>query len=345
MRPVGVSQADIARRAGVSRPAVCQAVRRGALDIAEDGKVDDTGPRSRAWLDRHAGKLNVPRVNGNGHASGNGSVGAAVLAGMSGTLHGREYDWVLWQHNVVEAAAVRAELYDDAALWEQTARELPVRAGCHIALLLGVSPDTTVPHLARALDAFLIRAGDQRAVVDRTIAKIAAAYRDYPISRLAPAPPIPEHVMPETEAEARDRLALVRGELVSVRMQVRAGSLLCIAPARFQIASLHLHWMEALGEQFPLSFGPEALIAGGHWGQDLVWAFWQLVSGLVIPRLRVSWPDAERRSAGDFAAAAKVFGEARWKRDGLPTKETVATVQAADAVRVRECRAYEARAY
>jgi hypothetical protein len=340
MRAVGISQAEIARRAGVSRPAVCQAVRRGALDLAADGKVDDTGPRSRAWLDRHAGKLNAPRVNGNGHASGNGSVGAAVLAGMSATLHGREYDWVLWQHNVVDAAEVRDELYEDAALWEQTARKLPVWAGCHIALLLGVSPDTTAPHIARAIDAFLIRAGDQRALVDRTIAKVAAAYRDYPISRLAPAPPVPEHIMPETEAEARDRLALVRGELVGVRMAVRAGSLLCVAPARFQIASLHLRWMEALAEEFPVSYGPDILTAGGHWGQDLVWGFWQLVSSLVIPQLRVSWPDAKRRAAGDFSSAAKVFGEARWRRDGLPTKETVAAVRAADAVRVEQCRAY-----
>ena len=107
-------------------------------------------------------------------------------------------------------------LYDDAALWEQTARELPDWAGCHIALLLGVSPDTTVPPLARAINAFLLRAGDQRAVVDRTIARIAASYRDYPISRVVPAPPVPEHIMPETEAEARDRLALVRSELALV---------------------------------------------------------------------------------------------------------------------------------
>jgi hypothetical protein len=71
-------------------------------------------------------------------------------------------------------------------------------------------------------------------------------------------------------------------------MGARSGELLCVTPTRFQIASLHLRWMEMLGEGFPVTYGPDVLIAGGHYDQQLIWAFWQPVSALVIPLLQFS---------------------------------------------------------
>ncbi len=119
------------------------------------------------------------------------------------------------------------------------ARELPGLAGRYIADVLHIPSDTVVAPLARAMETFLARAGDQRAVVDRTIARIAAEYRQNPPSRLSPPPPLPEFIEPETESEARERLAHARAALVAVRMRTRAGLLLTVPADRFRTAGLH----------------------------------------------------------------------------------------------------------
>jgi hypothetical protein len=70
---------------------------------------------------------------------------------------------------------------------------------------------------------YLHRGANQHARVDAVIEKVQQQWIDHPIRRVARPPQIPEFTPPATEVEARARLAMVRGDLVEVRMGFRAG--------------------------------------------------------------------------------------------------------------------------
>jgi hypothetical protein len=49
----GLSQREIAARAGVAQPSVAKAVKAGHLAVGADGRIDPRHPGNRDWIDNH----------------------------------------------------------------------------------------------------------------------------------------------------------------------------------------------------------------------------------------------------------------------------------------------------
>jgi hypothetical protein len=120
--------------------------------------------------------------------------------------------------------------------------------------LVGVSPVPQVAELDQAMADYLHRGGDQHARVDAVIEKVQHQWIDYPIRRVARPPQIPKFTPPTTEAEARARLAMARGDLVEVRMRFRAGE--TVAAAKFAGNGLRMKWTTMCWPTNPLSAAP-----------------------------------------------------------------------------------------
>ena len=334
-----VSQRKFAELAGVTPKAIRKAREAGrVVELTGKTELDTAHPINAAFIERHL-RDGVPPARGTGPRVGHRAVGdngahpnnSSTLAGLSATLHGRLYDLALWDANVVSAARVRAELHDDADYWLCRAQSLPAEIGCHIALLMGVSPVQQVAELDQAMADYLRRVGDQHARVDAVIEKVQQQWIDYPIRRVARPPQIPEFSPPATEAEARARLAMARGDLVEVRMRFRAGETVAAAATKFAGNDLRVKWTMMLADEFPIGCAAE-LFPQGH---NLPWAFAQMCNSVVIGRLSSYW--ALDLAPGSFANAVAPFAAERWRRHGgYPTKDEVPALRAADQLRVEE---------
>jgi hypothetical protein len=331
---MGTTLGEIARLAGISKQAAHKAGRRGFLDFDDDGHPDLNGAKTKAWLARQRAKTAAPRdaaVDDTVAAVDETATTASTLAGLNATLHGRLYDFCLWQANTCGLGRVRAELHDDADYWLRRAQALPAEVGCHIALLLGVSPVQQVTEIDAAMTAYLARVGDQHQRVEDTIAKIQASWIDHPIRRVQRPPQIPEFAPPATVEEARARLAMARGDLVAVRMKFRSGELLATAAVRFAVGDLRIRWRAMLAEEFAIGCAVELFPTG-----SCAWGFAQICGSTAGDRLSSYW-GLGFSAGGNFAEAVRLFTAERWRRHGhYPTAEEAPSLQAADRLRVEE---------
>jgi hypothetical protein len=326
---------EVAALAGVSKQAVHKAGRRGLLDFDEAGHPDLNGAKTKAWLARQRARSAVPRgivaVDDTLAAvDGAGPNGSASLTGLSATLHGRLYDLALWDANTCEVDDVRADLHSDCDCFLRCARNLPVEAGCHIALLLAVSSIEMVDRITRAMNDYLRRVGDQHQRVEETIAKVQRQWLDYPIRRVQQPPAIPEFTAPASDGEARARLAAARGELNAVRMQFRAGELVARAAVHFASRDLRTRWAAMLAEDFSVGYAADLFPES-----NLALPFAQLAASVGGGRLSGFWNLG--LTYGNLSSAARLFAEERWRRHGgYPKKDEVDAIMAADRVRVAE---------
>jgi hypothetical protein len=291
----------------VSQPAVYKALRRGLLDLTAGGKIDPTGPRTRAWLDNHK-----PKVIGLAdHVS-------APLAERAASLMSREYDLMLARANSVDRAQLAGKLYSEAQEWERLMRSFPTDCGAGIAALLGLPASALVPYVEAAMTTFLRLRGDQHQVVDAALDQAAARWHQFPAHKMEKPPSPPPFEMPATLAAAQTRYAYARGELARIRMRLRCGELLAQWPARAAAEGLRIGWIQAAQDEFVAAHGAELLAAAGlNPEHTLLWSLWMVTIERVAAPLQMMWPDRSISGAGvkAMAEARQSFAGARARRD------------------------------
>jgi hypothetical protein len=287
MSEAGLSRRAVARMTGVSDVAVGKAAQRGLLDVMADGKIDPTGPRTRAWLDAHKPQNRRRRCRAAAQPS-------PILAERTASLMIREYELEVARANAVDRAELAMTLYAEAAAWEGAMREFPVWAGPLIASILRTPAATFIPRLEAALTEFLRRRGDQRDAIDQALERAARRWRDFPPHRMLHPPPPPPFDAPATLAEAQRRYAEARGALARIKMRGRGGELLAAWPAHFAAEDLRIGWIRGFQDEFAAAHGAELLATARlPVEHDLLCGLWFMTSHLAVVALRPLWPGRE----------------------------------------------------
>jgi len=304
---VGISQHELAAKAGVSQPAVFEALKRGLLDTTGDGKIDPDGPRTVAWLDNRNGSV----IKIADKRSAPIDERPDQLAERSASLESREYDLSILRANVVERCDLAEDLYDEADRWEAVLRRFPTECGGRIAGLMRMPPDRFVPRLESAMTVFLRLRGDQRQVVDHSLDQAALRWHQIPLHQLR-GPPPPLFERPGNLVDAHFRYSDARRDLARLRMGLRAGTLLVRWAAEEAAEVLRINWIQGGQDEFCDLHGGELLAAAGIRPEHgLLWGLWMVAMEHFAVAFEPLWPTREIMHPGKRALEeARAFFEA-----------------------------------